>query len=80
LEEHVAFIFKVKEEAKQETGMKQASYCCENLKSSIYPDCFLSLAMEPCVHNSLPLGPTMLHAAFLLGLLFHPEDGGDMFL
>jgi hypothetical protein len=27
-----------------------------------------------------PIGCCLLHAAFLLGLLYSPENGGDMFL
>jgi hypothetical protein len=49
LEEHVAFIFRIKEQAKQDTG-------------------------------KLAVLAYLLHAGFLLGLLYSPEDEGNMFL
>jgi hypothetical protein len=32
------------------------------------------------VGNRVALIATCFHSDFLLGLFFHPEDGGDMFL
>jgi hypothetical protein len=52
--ENVASIFRVEEEAEQETSVKAGG------------------TQSPVCH--------LLHASFLLGLFFDPEDGGDVFL
>jgi hypothetical protein len=35
---------------------------------------------EQAKQENKPFTCSLLHAGFLLGLLFNPEDGGDMFL
>jgi hypothetical protein len=68
LEEYITPI-RIEEYVKQETSMKQTPHS----------DCWL-----PLTHLfGLPFAASahcLLHADFLLCLLFNPKDGGDMFL
>jgi hypothetical protein len=74
----VACIFRVEEEAKQETRSNKAGHQACPLRAPINPEPFPGFALF--FPNRFPTGSAsyLFHADFLLCLLLDSEDGGDM--
>jgi hypothetical protein len=68
LEEHLASIFSVKEQAKQETSMVQSSACC-----LLYAGFLLGLLLDP--ENGGDMFSKMLDEFHQIALRYYPEDG-----